>query len=317
MVTYLARRLLSMIPVALLVSFVTFMIIHLIPGDPARVLLGESATRETVAALDRQLGLDKPLLVQYFIWLGQAFHGNLGQSIQLAQPVTQAILQRLPVTLELGAISLIVSVALAIPLGVLAAARRNTPVDWLINTVSLVGTAIPNFVLGLLLILLLAVLVRPFPPGGYVPFTEDPLGNLRDLVLPVITLAAGAVAGNMRQIRASMIEVLNQDYIRTARAKGLNRGRVYFVHALRNALLPFLTIVGLQAGAILGGAVIIETIFLWPGVGLLAVQSILSKDYPVVQGIVLLSALSYMFVNLLVDISYGVLDPRINLSAGH
>lgn len=317
MMTYLARRLLTMIPVALLVTFVTFMIIHLIPGDPARVLLGESATPQTVAALRHQLGLDKPLLVQYFVWLGQALHGDLGQSIQLSQPVTQAIVQRLPITLELGVVSLIVSVALAIPLGVLAAGRRNTAIDWLINVTSLVGTAIPNFVLGLILILFLAVIVRVFPPGGYVPFTEDPLENLHRLILPAVTLAAGAVAGNMRQIRASMIEVLGQDYIRTARAKGLSRGRVYFVHALRNALLPFLTIVGLQAGAILGGAVIIETIFLWPGVGQLAVQSILSKDYPVVQGIVLLSALSYMLVNLLVDVSYGVLDPRINLSAGH
>jgi peptide/nickel transport system permease protein len=313
MVNFLVRRLLFMIPVALLVSFVTFMIIHLIPGDPARVLLGESATPQTVAALRHQLGLDKPLLTQYVLWLGQALHGNLGQSIQLQQPVTQAILQRLPVTAELGIISLVVSVALAIPLGVLAAGTRNTPVDWLINVLSLIGTAIPNFVLGLLLILFLAVVIRPFPPGGYVPFTQDPLANLRDLVLPVITLAAGAVAGNLRQVRASMIEVLSQDYIRTARAKGLRRGRVYFVHALRNALLPLLTIVGLQAGAILGGAVIIESIFLWPGVGLLAIQSILSKDYPVVQGVVLLSALSYMLVNLLVDVGYGALDPRISL----
>ncbi len=317
MVTFLVRRLLFMIPVALLVSFVTFMIIHLIPGDPARVLLGESATPQTVAALRHQLGLDKPLLTQYVLWLGQALHGNLGQSIQLQQPVTQAILQRLPVTAELGIISLIVSVALAIPLGVLAAGTRNTPIDWLINVLSLIGTAIPNFVLGLLLILFLAVVIRPFPPGGYVPFTQDPLANLRDLVLPVITLAAGAVAGNLRQVRASMIEVLSQDYIRTARAKGLRRGRVYFVHGLRNALLPLLTIVGLQAGAILGGAVIIESIFLWPGVGLLAIQSILSKDYPVVQGVVLLSALSYMLVNLLVDVGYGALDPRISLRSGH
>lgn len=315
MMSFLARRLLFMIPVALLVSFVTFMLIHLIPGDPARVLLGESATPQTVAALRHQLGLDQPLFTQYVIWLGQAFRGNLGESIQLQQPVTQAILQRLPVTAELGVISLIVSVALAIPLGVLAAGKRNTPIDWLINVLSLVGTAIPNFVLGLLLILFLAVALRPFPPGGYVPFTQDPLGNLRDLVLPVITLATGAVAGNMRQVRASMIEVLGQDYIRTARAKGLRRGRVYFVHALRNALLPMLTIVGLQAGAILGGAVIIESIFLWPGVGMLAIQSILSKDYPVVQGVVLLSALSYMFVNLLVDVGYGALDPRISLSS--
>ena len=317
MMTFLVRRLLFMIPVALLVSFVTFMMIHLIPGDPARVLLGESATPQTVAALRHQLGLDKPLWTQYVLWLGQALHGNLGDSIQLQQPVTQAILQRLPITAELGIVSLIVSVALAIPLGVLAAGTRNTPIDWFINVLSLIGTAIPNFVLGLVLILFLAVVLRPFPPGGYVPFTQDPLGNLRDLVLPVITLATGAVAGNMRQVRASMIEVLGQDYIRTARAKGLRRGRVYFVHALRNALLPLLTIVGLQAGAILGGAVIIESIFLWPGVGMLAIQSILSKDYPVVQGVVLLSALSYMLVNLLVDVGYGALDPRISLSSGH
>ncbi|HEX2349224.1 MAG TPA: ABC transporter permease [Ktedonobacterales bacterium] len=315
MVTYIARRILLMIPVALLVSFVTFMLIHLVPGDPARVLLGESATPQTVAALDHQLGLDKPLWTQYALWLGQALHGNLGQSIQLQQPVTTAIIQRLPVTAELGVLALIVSVALAIPLGVAAAARRNTSFDWLVNILSLIGTAIPNFVLGLLLILFLAVVLRPFPPGGYVPFTQDPLGNLRDIILPVVTLAAGAVAGNMRQIRASMIEVLNQDYIRTARAKGLSQRRVYYLHALRNALLPLLTIVGLQAGAILSGAVVIETIFLWPGVGQLAIQSILAKDYPVVQGVVLLSALSYMLINLLVDISYGVLDPRISLKS--
>jgi peptide/nickel transport system permease protein len=315
MLVYLTRRLVAMIPVALLVSFVTFMIIHLIPGDPARVLLGESATPETVKALDHQLGLDKPLLTQFVLWLGQALHGNLGQSIQLSQPVTQAILQRAPVTIELGVVSLALSVALAIPLGVVAAARRNTRVDWLIHSLSLTGTAIPNFVLGLLLILFLAVLFRPFPPGGYVPFLEDPLGNIRDLILPAVTLATGAVAGNMRQIRASMIEVLSQDYIRTARAKGLGEERVLYVHALRNALLPLLTIVGLQAGAILGGAVIVETIFLWPGVGFLAVQAILAKDYPVVQGIVLLSALSYMLVNLLVDVGYVLLDPRISLTA--
>lgn len=316
MATYLLRRLLFMVPVALIVSFVTFMLIHIVPGDPARVLLGESATPQTVAALRHQLGLDKPLMTQYLIWLGQAAHGNLGQSIQLHQPVTQALLQRLPVTAELGLISLVVSVALAIPLGVLAASRRNTSVDWLINVLSLGGTAIPNFVLGLVLILFLAVIFRAFPPGGYVPFTQDPLANLRDMILPVITLAAGAVAGNMRQVRASMIETLGQDYVRTARAKGLSPARVYYVHALRNALLPMLTIVGLQAGAILGGAFVIENIFLWPGIGALAVQSILAKDYPVVQGVVLLSALSYMLVNLLVDVGYGVLDPRISLSSG-
>jgi peptide/nickel transport system permease protein len=264
-----------------------------------------------VAALDHQLGLDRPLPVQFGLWLWQAVHGNLGTSIQLQEPVLQAILQRLPVTAELGGASLVFSLLLALPLGVTAAIHRNGAPDWAVNIGSLLGIAIPGFVLGLVLILLFAVFLRLVPPGGYVPFTEDPLGNLRDLILPMVTLAAGTVAINLRQIRASMLEVLHQDYVRTAHAKGLQPRRVYYVHALRNALMPLLTIAGLQVGAILSGAVVIETIFLWPGVGLLAVQSIQAKDFPVVQGVVLLSALSYMVVNLLVDIGYGVLDPRI------
>lgn len=311
MPAYLLRRLAFLVPVALLVSFVTFMLIHLVPGDPARVLLGEEATPQTVAALRLKLGLDQPLMTQYGLWLWHLLHGDLGTSIQLQQPVTQAILQRLPVTAELGVASLLYSVLLAVPLGVLAATHRNGRLDWLVNTTSLVGTAIPSFVLGLGLILIFAVLLRPFPPGGYVPLTEDPGQNLRDLVLPMIALGTGAVAVNMRQIRASVIEVLNQDYIKTAWAKGMRKNRVYYVHALRNALLPMLTLVGLQAGAILGGAFVIETIFLWPGIGALAIESILAKDYPVVQGVVLLAALSYMGINLLVDVSYGFLDPRI------
>ncbi|HEX6540785.1 MAG TPA: ABC transporter permease [Ktedonobacterales bacterium] len=311
MASYIARRLLFMLPVALLVSFVTFMLIHLVPGDPARVLLGEEATPQSVAALRQQLGLDRPLGVQYVFWLWQAVHGNLGQSIQLQQPVVQAITQRLPVTVELGVASLIFSVALAVPLGVVAATNRNGRLDWLVNVTSLLGTAIPSFVLGLLLILIFAVFIRLFPPGGYVPFTEDPLGNLRDLVLPAIALGTGAVAVNLRQVRTSMLEVLHEDYVRTAWAKGLRPRQINYRHALRNALMPLLTIVGLQAGAILAGTFVIETIFLWPGIGSLTIQSIFSKDYPVVQGVVLLAALSYMVVNLLVDIGYRVLDPRV------
>lgn len=310
--SYIGRRLLFMIPIALLVSFATFMLVHIVPGDPARVLLGEEATPQTVAALRHELGLDRPLMVQFGLWLWLAIHGNLGNSIQYQEPVLVGIGQRLPVTLELGIASLLFSLVLAIPLGVVAATRRNGVADWLVNVTSLFGIAVPGFVLGLVLIFVFAVAVRVFPPGGYVPFTEDPLGNLRDLVLPMITLGTGAVAVNLRQVRASMLEVLHQDYIRTAWAKGLRRRRVYYVHALRNALMPLLTIVGLQAGAILAGAVVIETIFLWPGVGQLAVQSILAKDFPMVQGVVLLSALSYMLVNLLVDIGYGILDPRIS-----
>jgi peptide/nickel transport system permease protein len=311
MFAYIVRRVFFMIPVALLVAFATFMLIHLIPGDPARVLLGEDATQQLVTALDHQLGLDKPLPVQFGLWLWRAIHGDLGTSILLQQPVLQAIVQRLPVTLELGVASLLFSLVLALPLGVMAATHRNGVSDWTVNVGSLFGIAIPGFVLGLVLILIFAVTFRILPPGGYVPIAQDPLGNLRDLILPMITLAAGTVAVNLRQIRAGMLEVLHQDYVRTARAKGVRPRRVYYVHALRNALMPLLTIVGLQVGAILSGTVIIETIFLWPGIGFLAVQSIQAHDFPVVQGVVLLSALSYMVVNLLVDVSYGFLDPRI------
>lgn len=308
---YILRRIIFIIPVALIVCLMTFMIIHLIPGDPARVLLGEDATPQSVAALRQQLGLDQPLPTQFGLWFWQALHGNLGDSIQQQQPVIQAIVQRVPVTAELGLVSLLYSLAIAVPLGIYAATHRNTWIDWLVNILSLLGTAIPGFVLGLLLILFFAVFIRIFPPGGYVPFSDDPLGNIRDLILPVITLGTAAVAGNMRQIRASMIEALSQDYVRTAKAKGLPDRKVYYIHALRNAVLPVVTIVGLQVGSIIAGAFIVETIFLWPGVGQLAVNSILSKDYPIVQGIVLMAALSYMIANLLVDVSYVFLDPRI------
>ena len=313
MLRYSIQRIIFMIPVALVVSFVAFMLIHLIPGDPARVLLGEEATPQNVAALQKQLGLDKPLLVQFVLWLWQALHGNLGQSIQLQQPVTYALMQRLPVTIELGVASLLFSLVLALFLGVYSATHRSSWVEWLVNISSLIGTAIPSFVLALILIFLFAVVWRFFPPGGYTPLMDDPVANLRDLILPMVALGTGAVAVNLRQIRASMTEVLEQDYVRTARAKGLDERRVNYVHALRNALIPLITIVGLQIGAILGGAFVIETIFLWPGIGALAIQSIFSKDYPVVQGIVLLVAFSYMLTNLLVDLSYAFFDPRIRL----
>jgi peptide/nickel transport system permease protein len=314
MLRYTIRRVIFMIPVALVVSFMTFMLIHLIPGDPARVLLGEEATPQTVAALQQKLGLNKPLLLQFGLWLWQAVHGNLGESIQLNQPVTQALMQRLPVTVELGLASLFFSLVLAIPLGVYSATHRNSWAEWLVNISSLVGTAIPSFVLALILIFLFAVVWRVFPPGGYTPLMDDPVSNLRDLILPMVALGTGAVAVNLRQIRASMAEALEQDYVRTARAKGLSEWRVTYVHTLRNALVPLITIVGLQVGAILGGAFVIETIFLWPGIGALAVQSIFSKDYPVVQGTVLLVAVSYMLTNLLVDLSYAFLDPRTGLN---
>jgi peptide/nickel transport system permease protein len=314
MIRYILQRVVFMLPVALFVSFTTFFLIHLVPGDPARVLLGEEATPQTVAALQHQLGLDQSIPQQFGLWLWQAIHGNLGTSIQLQQPVIQALLQRMPVTLELGIASLLYSLALAIPLGVYSATHRNGWMEWLINVSTLVGTAIPNFVLALLLIFLFAVVIRLFPPGGYAPFTDDPTSNVRDLLLPMVALGTSTVAVNLRQLRASMVEALEQDYVRTARAKGLSEVRVNYLHALRNSLIPLITIVGLQIGQILGGAVVIEVVFLWPGLGKLAVDSIFAKDYPVVQGVVLLAAFSYMLVNLLVDVSYVFLDPRIRLN---
>jgi peptide/nickel transport system permease protein len=310
-VRYVTRRLIFILPVAFIVCFITFMMIHLVPGDPAQILLGEYATPQMIAAMRAQLGEDKPLPVQFGLWFWHAIHGNLGISLQLQQPVSQVIIQRIPATAELGVSALIFSLVIGIPLGVYAATHRNTWIDWLVSVTSLFGVAIPNFVLGLLLIFFLAVGSRIFPPGGYVPFTENPAGNLRDLVLPMITLGAASVAVNMRQIRASMIEALNQDYIRTARAKGLVERNVQYAHALRNALLPLLTIVGLQVGAILGGAFVVESVFLWPGIGQLTILSITAKDYPLVQGVVLIAALSYMAANLLVDICYVIIDPRI------
>jgi len=310
-VRYIVRRLLFFIPVALIVSFLTFMTIHLVPGDPAQILLGESATPQTIALLRQQLGLDKPLPVQFGLWLVQVLQGNLGQSIQMQQPVQEAIGQRLPVTVELGVASLLLSLIVAFPLGIYSATHRNSWIDWLVNIVSLLGTAIPSFVLGLLLLLFFSVSMRLFPPGGYVPLDVNPLANLQDLILPMVTLSAGSVAVNMRQIRASMADVLSQDYVRTARAKGLSERRIEYTHALRNAIIPVLTIVGLQFGAILGGTFVVETIFLWPGIGQLAVTSILSKDYPVVQGVVLFSAFTYMITNLVVDVLYALLNPQI------
>ena len=315
LVRYIVRRLLFFIPVAFIVSFLTFMMIHLVPGDPVRVLLGEQPSPPAVAALRQQLGLDQPLPTQFALWLWQLLHGNMGESIQLQQPVLQALLQRLPTTVELGVCSLLFSLLLAFPLGIYSATHRNSWVDWLVNVSSLFGAAIPNFVVGLILLLLFSVELRIFPPGGYVSLVDNTTGNLRDLVLPMIALSAASVAVNMRQIRASMLEVLHQDYIRTARAKGLLEGRILYVHALRNAITPVLTIIGIQVGSILAGTFVIETIFLWPGVGQLTISSILSKDYPVVQGTVLLSAFAYMLANLLVDVSYAFFNPQIRFDA--
>jgi len=312
MTTYVLRRLVLMMPVAFLVTVGVFMLIHLSPGDPALVILGEDRTPDAIAQVHRDLGLDRPLYVQYGIWASRIVRGDWGRSITTHEPVWSAITDRLPATLELGIAALLWSLAVAIPLGTIAAVRRGSIVDRVATGVAVFGVSVPNFFIGIVLIFVLSVTARIFPFGGYVPLAQDPLESLRHVALPAIALGTAGTAINMRFTRSSMIEVLNLDYIRTARAKGNSWRRVVFIHALKNALIPVVTIVGLQIGGIIEGAVVTETVFTWPGVGRLAVESIYNRDYTVVQGVVLLAAFSYMFANLAVDLLYGWLDPRIS-----
>ncbi|HEX6548361.1 MAG TPA: ABC transporter permease [Candidatus Dormibacteraeota bacterium] len=312
MLTYLGRRLILMLPVAFLVSVVVFALARLAPGDPAVILLGEEHDPTAVAALHHELGLDQPLPVQYLVWAGRATRGDLGRSIQTHQPVLQAIGERLPATLELGLAALLWSLLVAIPLGTVAALRRGTPLDYLASGFTVAGVSIPNFFVGVLLILVMGLALRLFPVGGFVPLNQDPLLNLQHLVLPALTLGTAGAAINMRFTRSSMIEVLGQEYIRTALAKGASWLQVVRDHALKNALIPVVTIVAIQVGSIIEGALVTESVFSWPGVGKLAVDGIFNKDYPVIQGIVLCAALSYLTANLLVDVVYAWLDPRIS-----
>ncbi len=305
-----------MVPVALLVTVIVFALTRLSPGDPVLVYAGEERDPAQLAQIRHSLGLDQPLPVQYAAWLAHAVQGDLGRSIRTRQPVIEAIAERIPNTLELGGAAILISVSIALVVGTLSAVKRNSPLDLVTTGVTLAGVSLPNFFLGLALILLFSLVVRIFPPGGFVKFSEDPGGNLLRLVLPATTLAAASLAVNVRQMRSSLLDVLGQDYIRTARAKGLRESVVIMKHALRNALIPVVTLVGLQVGAIIEGAIITETIYFWPGVGRLAVDSIGGRDYPVVQAIVLMSALSYMFFTLVVDVLYAWLDPRISYTGG-
>ena len=319
MIRYILRRLLLMIPVALLVTIVVFAVARISPVDPVLVFAGEERDPAMLAAIRQDLGLDRPLPVQYVAWLTRAVQGDLGRSFQNKQRVSEAILERLPATFELGLAALLISITFALIIGILSAVKRNSVIDLLSTSVTLMGVSFPSFFLGILLILLFAYVIpgRIFPPGGYVPITQDAAENLRRLVLPAVTLATASLALNLRQVRSSLLEVFGQEYVRTARAKGLHERVVVIRHALKNALIPVVTLVGIQIGAIIEGAVITETIFSWPGVGRLVVQAIPSHDYPVVQGVVLVSALSFMLSTLLVDVLYAWLDPRISYdSAG-
>jgi peptide/nickel transport system permease protein len=302
---YLIRRLLLTIPVLLGVATLVFSLIHFIPGDPAQAMLGEGAAPEDVAQLRERLGLDRPLLVQYGSFLKGLTRGDLGVSLRNDQPVTQQILERMPATAELALASMTVAVVIALPLGIIAAVWRGTAIDHSAMTLSLVGISVPNFWLGPLLAIVFAVELGWLPVGGR--------GTLAHLVLPALTLGAALAAILARMTRASLLEELGEPYVLAARAKGVSRSRAVLRHAFRNSLIPIVTILGLQFGVVLTGAVITETIFAWPGIGRLLIQSISFRDYPTVQGCVLLIAVTYVGVNLITDLTYGFLDPRIRV----
>jgi peptide/nickel transport system permease protein len=313
MARFLTKRLAGAFVVLVLVSLMSFAIIWLVPGDPTAAFLDTSATPEQVERLRRELGLDQPVIVQMLDWYGRILHGDLGHSILLNRSVTAAILERLPVTLSLAGIALVLALMLGVLAGIVAAVNHNRWPDQVVMTAALIGLSVPDFWLGIMLILLLAVKLGLFPTGGYVPLSEDPLGWLASIFMPAMTLAVIQVGFIARMTRASMLEVLNQDFIRTADAKGLKLTEIMLRHGLPNALVPVLTVAGIVAGALLGGAVIIEQVFSIPGVGRLIIGGILSRDYPVIQGGLLLLAVIYLAVNLAVDILYAAVDPRVRL----
>ena len=305
MLRFLARRLVLTIPVLLGVATLVFSLIHLIPGDPAQSMLGESASQADVEALRHTLGLDRPLLEQYGRFLGGLARGDLGTSLRTGEPVAQQIRDRVPATIELAVAAMLVAIGTAIPLGVLAAVRRGTAVDAASMTLALTGISVPNFWLGPLLAIVFAVQLQWLPVSGR--------GTWAHLVLPAVSLGAGLAAILARMTRATLLEELRELYVQAAHARGVSPGRVILAHALRNGLIPVVTLLGLQFGNVLTGAVITETVFAWPGVGRLLIQSIGFRDYPVVQGCILFIATTYVLVNLATDLAYGVLDPRIRV----
>lgn len=311
MKTYIFRRLIALIPTLLIVATIGFLLIHLTPGDPAVVMLGEEATEEQVDMLRQQLGLDLPVPIQFGRWLGRLVQGDLGQSIFLKRPVTTAIFERLECTLLLTMYGLGIAIVLGIIMGILAAVRHNTLIDQSLMMVALLGVSMPSFWLGLNLILLFALRWRMFPAASYTPVAQGWNLALRSLTLPAFTLGFVSAAPIARMVRSSMLQVLNQDYIRTARSKGLRERTVIVAHAFRNALIPTVTIIGMTVGGLIGGAMVIEQVFALPGVGRLVLSSIARRDYPVIQGILIFFSSIYVFVNLIVDIIYVYIDPRV------
>lgn len=300
---YILRRVLLLIPVMLGVSLVVFTIMFFTPGDPAKIMLGERAPAEEVALLRTQMGLDDPFHIQFFNFVKNAVQGDLGRSLVTKQPVAAEIWARFPATLQLSAAAVLIAILMGIPIGIISATKQYSAFDMISMVIALLGVSMPNFWQGMMMILLLSITIRVLPSSGY--------GTLAHLVMPAVTIGTSAAAVITRMTRSSMLEVVRQDYIRTARAKGLSERVVINRHALKNALIPIVTVVGLQFGGLLGGAVLTESIFSWPGVGRFMVDAIRTKDYPSVQGGVLMLALTFSIVNLAVDILYAYIDPRI------
>lgn len=311
---YVSRRLLLLVVQVILVATVVFLLIRLVPGDPARAILGETAKEDQIARVRSQLGIDRPIYEQYGAWLGRLARGDLGTSVISGRPVMLDVQQRIGNTIELIVLSTIISLLIGIPLGIAAALRANRAADYLLSSVAMLGLSLPSFVVGTLMLLIFGLTLRWLPPAQFVAWNVDPGQHLRVIVLPVVALAASSTAVVLRMTRSSMLEVVRQDYIRTARAKGLSGRLVILRHALRNSLNPVVSIVGLELAALLGGTVIVESIFNWPGLSSLLIAGVRSRDYPVVQGVVLLIAVLTVVINLLVDLVYGWLDPRISYS---
>ncbi len=311
---YMLRRLLQMVPVVFLVTIIVFSMTLLLPGDITYTILGEDATPEQREQARIDYGLNDPVVVQYARWLGRAIQGDFGRSFRTHQPVIEMMAERFPATFELTFLSMFIAILIGVPAGIVASTKRNSIWDVLATIVSMFGMAIPFFWLGILLILLFSLKLGWLAPSGYIPFKTDPIQNLKLMIMPALTVGAAMAAVVMRQTRGAMLNVLNQTYIDTARAKGLSERKVNFKHALRNAFIPVVTVVGLQIGSLMGGAVVTETVFSISGVGRMVVQGIFNRDYPVVQGGILLIVMSVLIVNVLADVLYAVLDPRIKLS---
>jgi peptide/nickel transport system permease protein len=312
MYSYALRRLLMLVPVLFGITLLVFLIMQMIPGDIASTILGTDATPEAKAQLEKQFGLNLPWYQQYWNWISGILVGDFGESLRTGQPILPDMLSRFSLTLELTLLSAFISWIIAIPLGIVAALRRNTSTDFGVRLVSLLGVSIPNFALATLLILVLSLFFSYYPPAGYTSFFDDPVKNLQIMFLPAVVLGTSMAGAVMRMTRSSILEVLRQDFIRTIRAKGANERIVIFRHALRNAMIPILTIIGMQIGYLLGGTVIIEQIFSLPGLGQMVLTAINQRDFPVVQGAILFIAFMFVMINLLVDLLYTYLDPRIS-----